>query len=96
MRLINVHTRKLESFYDELPMYAILSHTWGEDEVIFADMQNPSSLQTTSKAGFNKVARACEQALRDSYDYVWIDTCCMFSMLITDVSFADLSVRRHR
>jgi hypothetical protein len=34
MRLINTSTRQLEDFIGlEIPKYAILSHTWGTDEV---------------------------------------------------------------
>jgi hypothetical protein len=39
MRLLNVHSLKLEEFGGEpgngIPPYAILSHTWGRDEVSF-------------------------------------------------------------
>lgn len=39
MRLLNVNTLELESFSNvELqPTYAILSHTWGTEEVLFQD-----------------------------------------------------------
>ncbi|KAF4876063.1 Vegetative incompatibility protein HET-E-1 [Colletotrichum siamense] len=39
MRLINVDTLELEEFFDEnIPEYAILSHTWGREEVSFQDL----------------------------------------------------------
>ncbi|KAK1453902.1 HET domain-containing protein [Colletotrichum melonis] len=39
MRLINVNTLQLEEFFDdEIPLYTILSHTWGKDEVTFQDL----------------------------------------------------------
>lgn len=40
MRLLNVKTYQLESFDDPetRPPYAILSHTWGQDEVLFEDI----------------------------------------------------------
>lgn len=41
MRLLNVETFKLESFdnNDVIPPYLILSHRWGEDEILFQDLQ---------------------------------------------------------
>ncbi|KAK2775654.1 het domain-containing protein [Colletotrichum kahawae] len=39
MRLINVDTLELEEFFDDsIPRYAILSHTWGQEEVSFQDL----------------------------------------------------------
>ncbi|KAF6836345.1 HET domain-containing protein [Colletotrichum musicola] len=39
MRLVNVNTLKLEEFFNaNIPRYAILSHTWGKDEVTFQDL----------------------------------------------------------
>jgi hypothetical protein len=57
------------------PDYAILSHTWGEEEVTFRDIDQQKDI--SSKAGYRKVRFACEQALRDGYKYVWVDTCCI-------------------
>jgi hypothetical protein len=40
MRLINVDTLEMKEFFDHsMPPYAILSHTWGSDEVSFQDWQ---------------------------------------------------------
>jgi hypothetical protein len=75
MRLIHARTLTLREFFDtSIPDYAILSHTWGNEEVIFADMQNGNA---TAKEGFNKIKLCCNQALLDGFDYVWIDTCCI-------------------
>ncbi|KAM5386440.1 hypothetical protein ACJZ2D_000403 [Fusarium nematophilum] len=35
MRLLNIKTFKLETFFGDTPPYAILSHTWGPEEVPF-------------------------------------------------------------
>ncbi|THU82518.1 hypothetical protein K435DRAFT_808231 [Dendrothele bispora CBS 962.96] len=40
MYLLNTRTLTFESFYGFIPKYAILSHTWGEKEVTFQDIQN--------------------------------------------------------
>jgi len=45
MRLINVGTLEMKEFFDSnAPNYAILSHTWGDQEVSFADWQAIASL----------------------------------------------------
>ncbi|KAL8654061.1 MAG: hypothetical protein Q9210_001730 [Variospora velana] len=42
MRLINTSKLTLHDFYDEqIPPYAILSHTWGTEEVTFQDFEKP-------------------------------------------------------
>lgn len=76
MRLINTHTRAFEEFYgSKVPKYAILSHTWGQEEVTFQDWTDPASV--VRRSGFTKVIEACEQAKNDGYLYVWIDTNCI-------------------
>lgn len=47
MRLINVKTGILEEFWSgEKPKYAILSHTWGLEEVSFVDVQRFAARQS--------------------------------------------------
>ncbi|KAI1566051.1 HET domain containing protein [Pyrenophora tritici-repentis] len=78
MRLLNAKTYQLHSeLGQDKPKYAILSHTWEEEEVLFEDIRRASRAQIESKRGFYKIQRACEQALADGYDFVWIDTCCI-------------------
>lgn len=57
MRLINLETLQLESFtgYGKIPSYAILSHTWGPDEVTYADMTTKSREELEKKAGYQKI-----------------------------------------
>lgn len=59
MRLINLETLKLESFigYGKIPSYAILSHTWGPDEVTYADMTTKSRDELEAKAGYQKIVK---------------------------------------
>jgi hypothetical protein len=39
MRLLNIQTLQLETFYGlDVPEYAALSHTWGDEEVTFQDL----------------------------------------------------------
>ncbi|ETS88205.1 hypothetical protein PFICI_02033 [Pestalotiopsis fici W106-1] len=71
MRLMNARTGQLETFLANIPPYAILSHTWGDHEVTFADLhgaQHPAS---------DKIANTCRLALEQNLCYVWIDTCCI-------------------
>jgi hypothetical protein len=77
MRLLNTGTLALEQFPgDGIPSYAILSHTWGEDEVTFEDMEHPT-LDSRSKRGFDKIRHVCRVAARDGFTYIWVDTCCI-------------------
>ncbi|KAM5388204.1 hypothetical protein ACJA88_000068 [Fusarium oxysporum] len=76
MRLINTRTRAFEEFYgSKVPKYAILSHTWGQEEVTFQDWADPTSV--IQKSGFTKIIEACEQARNDDYSYIWVDTNCI-------------------
>ena len=55
--------------------YWILSHTWGDDEVTFQDMQNLTLAR--QKRGFQKVRATCRLASASGVSHVWIDTCCI-------------------
>ncbi|KAL8409678.1 hypothetical protein RB594_007939 [Gaeumannomyces avenae] len=78
MYLINTNTYHLREFQDlaNVPPYAILSHTWGKDEVLFKDMQGDSN-SAKAKNGYGKVKGMCKKALAHGYDYAWIDSCCI-------------------
>ena len=61
---------------DNIPPYAILSHTWGEDheEVNFKDLTiGPRK----TKAGYRKLRFCAQQAARNSLQHFWVDTCCI-------------------
>jgi hypothetical protein len=79
MRLLNANSNRgfsLTTYASSIiPSYAILSHTWEEDEeVTFHDMKSGTG---TNKAGYNKL-RFCEnQAEKDGLKYFWVDTCCI-------------------
>lgn len=68
MRLLDARTFELKSFVDEHPPYAILSHCWEDEEVIYADLLDLASAKL--KSGFSKVGNTCQQALKDGFDYV--------------------------
>ena len=49
MRLLHTSTFKLESFEGEtLPPYAILSHTWGDEEITFQELQHEDAISLLS------------------------------------------------
>jgi hypothetical protein len=79
MRLLDVQTYTLHTFYgDQIPPYAILSHTWlqAHEEVLFAHLQyEPGSWQHLP--GARKVVMTCRQATQDGYSWAWVDTCCI-------------------
>lgn len=76
MRLINTRTFDLKEFdEDEIPEYAILSHTWEDGEVSYADMQRLESAR--EKKWFTKIARAAELAVADGLRWAWVDTYCI-------------------
>ncbi|KAK7402390.1 hypothetical protein QQX98_011855 [Neonectria punicea] len=91
MRLLNTKTLELENVGDNPPDYAILSHTWGQDEVLYDDVRSPERLQEVrwkNSAGYRKVARTCETALKQGFSHVWIDTCCIDKSSSAEVSEA--------
>lgn len=73
MRLLNATTLNLVQFTRDIPTYAILSHTWGDQEVSFQEIELP---ERDKKKGFAKILGCCAQAVEDSIEWVWIDTCC--------------------
>ena len=78
MRLIDCNNYLVEEFpTNSIPPYAILSHTWGKEEVTFQDMQGLDREIVTQKQGYQKIRGACRQALKDGYKHIWIDTCCI-------------------
>lgn len=75
MRLINVQTGVFEEFIGRnIPKYAILSHTWEEEEVSFKMM---STEPCQMMVGYRKIAMSCTLALNAGLGYTWIDTCCI-------------------
>ncbi|KAJ2986308.1 hypothetical protein NUW58_g5092 [Xylaria curta] len=65
------------------PSYAILSHTWGHEEVTFQDYLLTTGPHANrhahirKKAGFPKIVGACKRAHADGLQYLWCDTNCI-------------------
>jgi hypothetical protein len=87
MYLLNIDTEKLEQFVANAPEYGILSHTWDNEEVLFADMQMSTKVRVRTrrtpdghsdlKRGYRKIDFVCRQARAANLKYAWIDTCCI-------------------
>ncbi|RMY73210.1 hypothetical protein D0863_04030 [Hortaea werneckii] len=79
------HLKEIADALEE--SYAILSHRWYPDgDILYADLANQHQPGTREKQGWRKLQYAVDQAERDGYRYVWIDTCC-----IDKTSSAELS-----
>ncbi|KAH8764556.1 heterokaryon incompatibility protein-domain-containing protein, partial [Hyaloscypha sp. PMI_1271] len=94
MRLINTTTFKLEEFIDnDVPPYAILSHTWAKEEASFQEMQGCDEI-VRKKEGYNKIKQCCEIAKSDGFNHAWIDTCCIDKTSSSELSEAINSMYR--
>lgn len=71
---------------DKIPRYAILSHTWSDGEVTFADLVHQDVMNKL--AGFVKISFAARQAARDGYHWLWVDTCCIDKSSSSELSEA--------
>lgn len=81
MRLLQISSdgdlSLVEYFGNDIPPYAILSHTWGadDDEISYKDVKKGRARSKVS--GYRKVRFCGEQALRDGIHFFWVDTCCI-------------------
>lgn len=98
MRLLRADDEKGFSLSDvrrgeEIPKYAVLSHTWSleEQEVTFEDIKNGTG---TKKEGYAKLRFCCQQAKQDGLEYFWVDTCCINKSDSTELNEAIKSMFR--
>src|SRR5271156_1088891 len=84
-----VKVRRFED--DEIPLYAIISHTWDENEITLQDMVGAHAKE---KDGYEKVKKSCSVAAADGFKYVWMDTCCIDKTSSTELSEAINSMYR--
>jgi tetratricopeptide (TPR) repeat protein len=57
------------------PPYAILSHRWGDSEILIEDISNGAYKK--KEEGYQKLRFCADQAAQDELQYFWIDTCCI-------------------
>lgn len=80
MRLLRVEEdgsfSLVERVGNNVPSYAVLSHTWGtdEEEVTFRDMMDGTG---KTKLGYRKIQFCGKQASVDGLRFFWVDTCCI-------------------
>jgi Heterokaryon incompatibility protein (HET) len=97
MRLLELKTNSefslTKDFIDDIPPYAILSHTWGQndEEATFQDLTQGVG---KSKVGYKKIQFCAEQAARDGLQHFWVDTCCINKSDYTELSEAINSMFR--
>jgi len=78
---------------NNIPPYAILSHTWGDDdeEVTFKDLTEGFG---KTKVGYRKIQFCAERASRDGLQHIWVDTCCIDKSNNAELSEAIISMFR--
>jgi hypothetical protein len=76
-----------------IPPYAILSHTWGadEEEVTFKDLVDGTG---KTKNGYRKLYFCAKQAVKDTLQHFWVDTCCIDKSSSAELSEAINSMYR--
>ncbi|KAK0387027.1 hypothetical protein NLU13_5341 [Sarocladium strictum] len=89
MRLLNTSTWKLHDFVSDesIPPYAILSHTWDEEEVSFSQWETLSLGELSPLQGYRKIRAFGDIAGKNGYEWCWVDTRCC----IDKTSSADLT-----
>ena len=96
MRLLSYRTEddfELTTFDDEsLPPYAILSHTWADNqEVTYDELVTGIGKE---KAGYAKLRFCGERAAKDDLKYFWVDTCCINKAISDEIGTAINSMFR--
>jgi hypothetical protein len=95
MWLLDTSTFELAEFFDsKTPVYAILSHTWENEEISFPEMQSAHAA-TKKKSGYTKIVKFCQLAKARGYEYGWVDTCCIDKRNSADLSEAINSMFRY-
>lgn len=79
---------------DKRPPYAILSHIWAADnseEVTWAEVE---TFDGQKKPGYEKIRFCAEQARQDGISHFWVDTCCINTTNLVELSEAITSMYR--
>jgi hypothetical protein len=76
MRLLNTHNWEIKDFIsdDEVPTYAILSHTWDEEEINFQQWEDMVVSDISHRKGYNKIKQFGEKAAGNGFGWAWVDT----------------------
>ena len=97
---VDRRAKVLEFGDDEVAEYAILSHRWTEQEVDYtevvklAKMDEEERSEIRQRDGYRKILQSCEQARKDGYEWLWVDTCCIDKRSSAELSEAINSMYR--
>ena len=96
LRIFDDETFAFEEYFDlkQTPPYAILSHTWGAEEITYQDIGDLEHART--KAGYQKIDNFC-RIVQEEYphlNHVWVDTCCIDKSSSAELSEAINSMFR--
>ena len=86
---------------DETTAYTILSHRWIDStEVDYEEMVDLTKMgseardEIRGRLGYKKILDSCRQAMRDRYEWLWVDTCCIDKRSSAELSEAINSMYR--
>lgn len=86
MRLLHTSKLELKEFIDsETPEYAILSHTWDDEEISFQDFYADTQRRRNS---WSKIINSCRVVAEQGWEWLWIDTCCINKLSSSELSEA--------
>jgi len=76
MRLLSTQNWEMKDFLSDadVPPYAILSHTWDDEEVTLQQWENRHTVDISDLKGFKKIKTFGELAAVNSFQWVWVDT----------------------
>lgn len=92
MRLLNTSTFELPEFFGKsIPVYAVLSHRWEDEQIALPNLQDGSG---KILPGWSKPENCCAEARRLGLNYIRIDTFCIDKPSSADLSQAVNSMFR--
>ena len=97
---VDFRVKVLDFCDDEVTEYAILSHRWIGQEVDYdeivelAKMGKEKRDEIRQRDGYRKILDSCEQAKKDGYEWLWVDTCCVDKRSSAELSEAINSMYR--
>ncbi|KAI6038844.1 heterokaryon incompatibility protein-domain-containing protein [Pisolithus marmoratus] len=90
----------MQELHDATTRYVILSHRWGTEEVDYEAMIGLMKMEEEGRErvryrnGYRKIIESCKQPMKDSYKWLWIDTCCIDKRSSAELSEAINSMYR--
>jgi len=97
---VDRRAKVLEFGDDEVAEYAILSHRWIGQEVDYNEIVKLAKVgeeersEIRQRDGYRKILQSCEQAKKDGYKWLWVDTCCIDKRSSAELSEAINSMYR--